>query len=113
MDRELYRRSKGDPFNPNASLWHYSVREIEVDGIFRRAINDPHRSEMVSIKNDNYNIPDPGGYIYEHDGWPIDERHYLDTGCIRSLDPERVRTDIDQDIPYSRMNCWCDALAKV
>lgn len=80
-------------------LW-YMMNRITVDGISSRwnvsqtdSNFSVYKSPMISLKEDfeehaSYDIWS-APHTYWDDGYPIDEKYYLETGAIRSTNPNQ------------------------
>lgn len=74
-----------DPFTGNITMVRYVVMSMTVDGVSRERFQDFHSASMISIRTEASDRS--GGYRYEHDGYPIDEEHFLKWNCIASTTP--------------------------
>lgn len=78
---------KEDPFTGDITMVRYVVMSMNVDGVSRERHQDPNSASMISIRTMASDIA--GGYRYEHDGYPINEDHFLKWNCIASTTPDK------------------------
>ncbi len=78
LDRSLVH----DPFAEGVNMVRYELYSVEVDGVYRHRNQDRNTASMISIRSIASDTA--GGYRYMHDGYPIDEEHYVKYDCISS-----------------------------
>ncbi len=75
-----------DPFAEGVNMVRYGVRAITVDGIYRTRAEDPNAAPMVSIRS--ITSDQVGSWRHMHDGYPIDDQHFIKYNCVASTTPD-------------------------
>lgn len=77
-----------DLFDREGFMQRYTYTEMEVDGVHGENKQFHRLQSMVDIRSVDSDNCSP--MLYRDDGYPIDEKHFLETGFIQSTNPSFV-----------------------